>query len=142
MTGQDPPDEHPLVGVARLVRLTGEVQRAHPSLPVVGPGYSWLRQFFPHAASAAVETRKASLVGLGRGSIAYPGWVSDLAENGLLDPRRVCIACSKCSEMLRWGSRVGCAVRDAEVYADEYNQARTAARRMRRASRQKRQLGR
>ncbi len=135
MTGQDPPDEHPLAGVARLLRLAGEVQRAHPALPVVGPGYSWLRQFIPQAAAAAVETGKAALVGLGRGAIAYPDWVSDLAERGVLDPRRVCIACSKCSEMLRWGSRVGCAVRDAEIYAAEYRQARTAARRMLRTSR-------
>jgi 2,4-dienoyl-CoA reductase-like NADH-dependent reductase (Old Yellow Enzyme family) len=135
MTGQAPPGEHPLAGVARLLRLTGEVQRAHPALPVAGSSYSWLRQFFPHAAAAAVETGKASLVGLGRGSIAYPDWVSDLAEKGVLDSRRVCIACSKCSEMLRWGSRVGCAVRDAEIYAAEYRKARTAARRALRASR-------
>jgi 2,4-dienoyl-CoA reductase-like NADH-dependent reductase (Old Yellow Enzyme family) len=138
MTGQDPPGEHPLAGVARLLRLTGEVQKRRPALPVVGAGYSWLRQFFPHAAAAAVETGKASLVGLGRGAIASPDWVSDLAEKGLLNPRRVCIACSKCSEMLRWGSRVGCAVRDAEVYRDEYKKTRIAARRLRRPSRRSR----
>jgi 2,4-dienoyl-CoA reductase-like NADH-dependent reductase (Old Yellow Enzyme family) len=135
MTGQDPPGEHPLAGVARLLRLTGEIQRAHPALPIVGPGYSWLRQFFPQVAAAAVEIGKASLVGLGRGAIAYPDWVRDLAEKGILDSRRVCITCSKCSEMLRWGSRVGCAVRDSEIYADEYKKARTAARRTRRAPR-------
>jgi len=128
MIGQSPPDEHPLASVARMVRLTGEMQRAHPALPVVGTGYSWLRQFFPPAAAAAVETGKATLVGLGRGAIAYPDWVSDLAEQGILNPRRVCIACSKCSEMLRWGGRVGCAVRDAELYAEEYKKARTSAR--------------
>jgi 2,4-dienoyl-CoA reductase-like NADH-dependent reductase (Old Yellow Enzyme family) len=138
MAGQAAADEHPLAGVARLLRLTGEVQRSYSSLPVVGPGYSWLRRFIPQAAAAAVETGKAALVGLGRGALAYPDWVSDLAEQGVLDPRRVCIACSRCSEMLRWGSRVGCPVRDAEVYADEYKKARTAARRILRTSRRAR----
>ena len=35
---------------------------AFPDMAVVGPGYSWLRQFFPYAAAAAVRTGKASLM--------------------------------------------------------------------------------
>ncbi len=129
LIGQEPPDEHPLAGVARLLGLTGEIQKAFPGVGVVGPGYSWLRQYFPYAAAAALRTGKASLIGLGRESLAYPDWPNDLAEEGVLDPARVCLACSKCSLMLREGSRVGCPVRDADVYAAEYREARKAARR-------------
>ncbi len=138
LAGQELPDEHPLTGVARLLRLTGEVQKAFPDMAVVGPGYSWLRQFFPYAAAAAVRTGKASLIGLGRESLAYPDWPNDLAENGVLDPKKVCLACSKCSLMLREGSRVGCAVRDADIYAAEYREARKAARQKKRAARRTR----
>ena len=46
------PPEHPLTGVARHVRLTAEVQRAYPDLPVIGSGYSWLRHFALNAGEA------------------------------------------------------------------------------------------
>ncbi len=132
LIGQKLPDEHPLVGVARWLRLTSEVQKTFPAMPVVGAGYSWLRHLFPHVAAAMVESEKASLIGLGRGSIAFPGWVNALAADGVLDPRRVCVGCSKCSQMLRAGCAVGCAVQDAEVYQAEYKEARKRATEARR----------
>ncbi len=131
LVGQDPPDEHPLVGIARWLRLTAEVQKAFPSMAVVGAGYSWLRHFFPPVAAAMVERGKASLVGLGREALAYPDWANDLAAKGFLDPRRVCLACSKCSQMLRAGIPVGCAVRDAASYQEEYKRARRIAKELR-----------
>jgi 2,4-dienoyl-CoA reductase-like NADH-dependent reductase (Old Yellow Enzyme family) len=128
LIGQELPDEHPLVGVSRWLRLTSEIQKAFPTLLVVGAGYSWLRQFFPHVAAAMVETERVSLVGLGRESLAYPGWVNSLAADGFLDQRKVCVCCSKCSQMLRAGQPVGCAVHDADTYQVEYRKARKKAK--------------
>jgi 2,4-dienoyl-CoA reductase-like NADH-dependent reductase (Old Yellow Enzyme family) len=130
LIGQDLPDEHPLVGVARWLRLASEIQKAFPTLPVVSAGYSWLRHYSPHVAAAMVEREKASLVGLGRASLAYPGWVNALAADGLLDQREVCVCCSKCSQMLRAGLPVGCAVHDAETYQVEYREARKKAKQL------------
>ncbi|MGB7295844.1 MAG: hypothetical protein WBC70_09680 [Candidatus Aminicenantales bacterium] len=135
LIGEDLPSEHPLEGVARWLRLTAEIQKAFPTLPLVGAGYSWLRRFFPPAAAAMVETGKASLIGLGREALAYPGWVNDLAAKGLLESRRVCLACSKCSQMLGAGTPVGCAVHDASVYRDEYRRARKIVKEIRRNER-------
>jgi 2,4-dienoyl-CoA reductase-like NADH-dependent reductase (Old Yellow Enzyme family) len=132
LIGQELPDEHPLVGVSRWLRLTSEIQKAFPTLPVVGAGYSWLRQFFPHVAAAMVERERVSLIGLGRGSIAYPGWVNALAADGILDQRKVCVCCSKCSQMLRAGQPVGCAVHDADTYQVQYRKARKRAKEVRR----------
>jgi len=129
LAGQDVPDEHPLVGVARHLRLTAELQKSFPFLPVVGAGYSWLRQFFVHAAAAAVQTGKASLIGLGRLSLAYPAWPDDLARNGILDPQKTCLACSRCSQLLRGGGPVGCVVRDTSIYGGEYRRIRRKIRR-------------
>ena len=128
MIGGGVPAEHPLVGVARWLRLAGAAQADCPGLAVVGGGASWLRRFFPLAASAAVRSGRTALFGAGRGTLAYPEWARDLAERGTLDPRRVCLTCSKCSTMLRWGGPVGCAVRDADLYAPEYRRACRAAR--------------
>lgn len=130
LIGQDLPDEHPLEGVARWLRLTAEIQKGFPTLPVVSAGYSWLRHYFPHVAAAMVEREKASLVGLGRASLAYPGWANALAADGLLDQGKVCVCCSKCSQMLRAGSLVGCAVHDAETYQSEYRKARKKAKKL------------
>jgi 2,4-dienoyl-CoA reductase-like NADH-dependent reductase (Old Yellow Enzyme family) len=135
LIGRDVPSEHPLEGIARWLRLTAEVQQAFPGLPVVGAGLSWLRGFFPLVAAAMVETGKASLIGLGRTALAYPDWVNDLAAKGILDSRRVCLACSKCSQMLQAGTPVGCAVRDASVYRDEYRRARKIVKEVRRNER-------
>ena len=128
LIGQDLPDEHPLVGVARWLKLTSEIQKAFPTLPVVSAGYSWLRQHFPHVAAAMVERENASLIGLGRAALAYPGWVNALSADGFLEPSKVCVSCSKCSQMLRAGGPVGCPVHDAEAYQDEYRDARKRAK--------------
>jgi 2,4-dienoyl-CoA reductase (NADPH2) len=116
--GAPAPDEHPLEGVARHVRTTGELQRLFRDLPVVGPGYSWLRQYFPAIAAGAVEAGLATLIGWGRGALAYPDFANDLAERGALDPKRVCTTCSLCSLALRDQRPTGCFVRDPEYHAD------------------------
>ncbi len=126
--GDREPPEHPLVGVCRLISLTSEFQREMPDLPVVGTGYSWLRQFHPHVASAVIAAGQASIVGVGRGAFAYPDAPRDLMENGRLDPARVCVACSGCSELIRTGSPGGCIVRDREIYAKEYREKRARRR--------------
>jgi 2,4-dienoyl-CoA reductase-like NADH-dependent reductase (Old Yellow Enzyme family) len=111
------PDEHPLVGVARFLSITAEVQKAEPGLPVIGSGYSWLRRFWPYTAAASIARGRAAAVGLGRSAFAYPDAFRDLAENGNLDPNKTCTACSACSTLLRSGGPAGCPVRDGEVYA-------------------------
>ncbi len=69
VAGAPLPQEHPLEGVARFLHIVRQVQQAHPSLPVVGGGYSWLRQFFPYVAAAAVARA-------GSRSWAAAGWHS------------------------------------------------------------------
>ncbi len=121
------PDEHPLAGVARLLQAAATVQRAVPDVPVIGAGYSWLRHLFPHVAAAVVSAGNAALVGLGRMALAYPDFVKDLAQNGALDPKKTCTACSGCSQIMRDGGRAGCRVRDPEIYAKEYREGRARA---------------
>lgn len=110
------PEEHPLEGVARHLRIASELQRSSPGTALVGAGYSWLRAFGPGVGAAMVASGRTAIVGLGRGALAYPDFAKDLAARGRLDPRKVCTTCSLCSHLLRQGRRTGCAVRDAEVY--------------------------
>jgi len=114
------PKEHPLEGVARLIKITGELQREIPKIPLVGTGYTWLRHFFPHVAAAVISREEASLIGLGRSSFAYPNAPKELMNKGSMDPNKACITCSRCTELMRGGHVSGCAIRDKEIYGEEY----------------------
>ena len=81
-------------------------------MPVVATGLSWLRQFWPPVAAGLLKAGGAQLAGLGRGMFAYPDAPADLMARGALVPVKCCIACSRCTELMRMGSTAGCAVRD------------------------------
>ena len=114
------PNEHPIKGIGRLLGLTARIQQTFPDIPCVGTGYSWLRQYFPYIGAAVIRRGEASFIGLGRSSFAYPDAPKDLMEKGCLDPKKVCVTCSCCSELARAGGPAGCVIRDKAVYAEEY----------------------
>jgi 2,4-dienoyl-CoA reductase-like NADH-dependent reductase (Old Yellow Enzyme family) len=114
--GSTPSPEHPLVGVSRLLDMVTTLQHGVAALPMVGTGYSWLRQYFPHVAAGAIDAGNATIAGVGRLAFAYPDFARDLLEEGKLDPGECCLACSGCTELMRSGGPIGCIVRDREVY--------------------------
>ena len=118
--GASVPDEHPLEGVMRLLDVTAELQREFADVPFVGTGYSWLRQFYPNIGAAVLNRGMASLIGLGRGAFAYPDAPKDLMNTGSMNPRKTCITCSKCTELMRHSLATGCVTRDSEIYAKKF----------------------
>ena len=72
------------------------------------------------AAAGALAAGGASFVGLGRSSFAYPDAPRDLMEKNSLISSKVCVACSRCTELMKAGRITGCVVRDKEIYAREY----------------------
>ncbi len=123
VAGTGPSPEHPLAGVVRLLGLAGEMQAAAGRVPVVATGLSWLRQFWPNVAAAVVERGQAAFAGLGREAFAYPDAPADLMAHGSLDQTKCCIACSKCTELMRLGSTPGCATRDRPLYSEIHREA-------------------
>jgi len=120
LPGAPIPPEHPLEGISRLISITAEFQKEFPELPIVGTGYTWLRHFFPHVGAAVLRNKKATFIGVGRSAFAYPGAPLDLMEKGKMDPKKVCISCSRCSEMMRMGGIAGCVMKDKEIYGKKY----------------------
>jgi 2,4-dienoyl-CoA reductase (NADPH2) len=118
------PEEHPLVGVTRLVHLARAVKARYPDLVVVGTGYSWLRHHLGHIAAAVIARGWADIVGAGREAFAYPDFARDLLTTGRMNPRKACIACSRCTQIMRDQGRAGCAVFDREVYGPIYKAGR------------------
>ncbi|MHC4500903.1 MAG: oxidoreductase [Planctomycetota bacterium] len=119
--------EHPLVGVARLINLAGEIQKEFSDIAVVGTGYSWLRTLMPSVAAASKANGLASIIGVGRMAFAYPDFAKDIVLEGKLDAKKVCIACSKCSQIMIDGGMIGCVVRDREIYGPIYQKCRAGA---------------
>jgi 2,4-dienoyl-CoA reductase (NADPH2) len=126
--GAPSPPEHPVIGVARLIGLCGQLQKQHPDVAMIGTGYSWLRTMIGQVAAGAVAAGLARVIGLGRGGFAYPDFAADLLKKGKLDPKKICVACSGCTQIMRDGGRTGCIVRDAEVYGPIYRAGRNEAK--------------
>ena len=121
------PPEHSLQGVERFLHIVRAVQQAYPDLPVVGGGYSVLRQFLPNVGAAAVQQGWVSLIGGGRMSFAYPEFAREVVHGRPLDPEKVCVACSACTQIMRDGGRSGCVPRDAAIYEPIYKAGRAEA---------------
>lgn len=119
--------EHPLRGVERMIRLTGEIQKAFGQMILVGSGYSWLQHLMPYVGAAVLENGMAGIIGAGRLALAYPDFAKDILIKGKLDPSKVCIACSACTQIMRDGFTTGCVVRDNKVYGPIYKQGRLAS---------------
>lgn len=117
--GYEPP-EHPLIGVERLLNLGRMVQEEAKKAVVIGTGYSWLRQYAPYVAAGVINKGWTTMVGFGRQAFAYPDFAKDIIENKELNPRKVCITCSKCAELKAKKKNSGCVVRDIEVYVPIY----------------------
>lgn len=112
------PDEHPLEGVERFVKLVKQAQDCNPDLTIINAGFSYLREFAPNVAAGALEIGAGRLAGFGRALFANPDIPRQLRENGRIDKKRTCVSCSLCTDHLRKGICTGCFVRDREVYHD------------------------
>ncbi|AEB06654.1 NADH:flavin oxidoreductase/NADH oxidase [Coriobacterium glomerans PW2] len=107
-----------------IFRYTRELQSVAGEVPIVGNGYSWLRQFLPNAGAANLAAGGCGFVGQGRSAFAYPDAAHDIFTFGSMDPAKCCVACSKCTQIMRDHGTTGCVVRDSEVYLPVYQNGR------------------
>ncbi|MCC6730829.1 MAG: NADH:flavin oxidoreductase [Chthonomonadales bacterium] len=102
------PPEDPLVGVARHLHVTRTLKELAPDMVLVGTGYTYLQEYLPHVAQAAVRARWTDLVGVGRLVLAYPELPADLLAGRELQTKRVCRTFSDCTTAPRAGLPSGC----------------------------------
>jgi NADPH2 dehydrogenase len=111
------PPEDPLVGVARQMAVTHELKQRFPNLLMVGSGYTYLQDFLPHVAQAAVREGWVDFVGLGRMVLTYPEYLWEASECGEIQRKRICRTFSDCTTAPRKGLPSGCYPLD-EYYKD------------------------
>lgn len=114
----------PLATLARRIEVTRAIRDAVPSIPVIGGGYSWLRQWLPAVAAGVVNDGAATLIGVGRAALAYPDLAGDVIRAGRLDPDRCCLLCSACMQLLKDGGPSGCVIMDRAQYGEHYRRQR------------------
>jgi 2,4-dienoyl-CoA reductase-like NADH-dependent reductase (Old Yellow Enzyme family) len=117
------PPEDPLAGVARQMQITRALKRQFPRLVLVGSAYTYLQDFLPHVAQAAVREGWVDCVGLGRMVLSYPALPLDIIGGRPIQRKAVCRTFSDCTTAPRGGLPSGCYPLD-----DYYKQSDDAAR--------------
>ena len=111
--------EHPLSGVERMMECVGAVQAENPDMTIIGSAFSYVGKEGENIASGAIENGVCKIAGFGRQAFAYPDFAKDILAGGM-DAKKCCLACGKCSELMRAGQVAGCPIRDSEVYMPIY----------------------
>jgi 2,4-dienoyl-CoA reductase-like NADH-dependent reductase (Old Yellow Enzyme family) len=102
------PPEDPLIGVARQMEVTHCLKQKFPKLVFVGSAYSYLQDYLPHVAQAAVRLGWVDSVGIGRMLLTYPEILWDATEGHAIDRARICRTFSDCTTAPRNGLPSGC----------------------------------
>jgi 2,4-dienoyl-CoA reductase-like NADH-dependent reductase (Old Yellow Enzyme family) len=122
------PAEDPLVGVALQMNVTREVKQRFPNLIVVGTAYSYLQDFLPHVAQAAVRERWVDAVAMGRMILTYPELLYDVSEGKTVEHKRICRTFSDCTTAPRKGLPSGCYPLDPYYKNSEFTEKLKAAK--------------
>ncbi len=105
--GYQPPED-PLIGVARQMEATRRVKQKFPALIFVGTAYTYLQDYLPHVAQAALREGWVDLVGIGRMALTYPELLWDASMGNTVEHKRVCRTFSDCTTAPRKGLPSGC----------------------------------
>lgn len=115
--------EAPSVGLERFEIIERHIKEKFPTLPVVGSGLSYYREDLFEQTERQLREGVCDLVGFGRMWLAYPMFYRDY-KNGTFNFKNCCLACSKCTELMRAGKVSGCAVFN-EYYRELYKTIRS-----------------
>jgi NADPH2 dehydrogenase len=105
--GYQPPED-PLVGVDRQIVTTRRLKEQFPNLILVGTAYTYLQQFLPNVAQAAVGQGWVDSIGLGRMVLSYPTLPLDILRGSNMQTKLICRTFSDCTTAPRNGLISGC----------------------------------
>lgn len=100
--------EDPLLGVMRHLEVTRQLKAKFSDFCLVGSGYTYLQDFLPFVAQAAVREGWTDFVGLGRMVLSYPEILLDAMEGRKQQRKKVCRTFSDCTTAPRNGIVSGC----------------------------------
>ncbi len=108
------------VGMKRVYDVTKEITESFPDMKFVVSALSYEGENAIEYAEKLLSEGVGDFAGFGRMTFAYPTFYKDYTDKGSLEKNKVCIKCSKCSELMRAGTVAGCVIRDSEIYMPYY----------------------
>lgn len=120
--GKYEPEEHPFTGIGRMIAGIGEVKKAVPEMVIFGSAPTYLRQFADLYTAGAVEEGFCDGMLFGRMAFAAPDYANEIIKNGRIDPKRVCMTCGKCGDLIRAHKPTGCVIRDPKTFMPFYKE--------------------
>lgn len=120
--GKYVPDEHPFVGLDRMIHGIGEVKKAVPEMVIYGSAPTYLRQYADLFTAGAVEEGLCDGMLFGRMAFADPDFANEIVKDGRINPKRVCMTCGKCGDLIRAHKPTGCVIRDPETFLPFYRE--------------------
>lgn len=120
--GKYEPEEHPFTGIGRMIAGIGEVKKAVPEMVIFGSTPTYLRQFADLYTAGAVEEGFCDGMLFGRMAFADPDYANEIIKNGRIDPKRVCMTCGKCGDLIRAHKPTGCVIRDPKTFMPFYKE--------------------
>ena len=120
--GKYEPDEHPFVGLSRMIHGIGAVKKAVPEMTVWASAPTYLRAYADLFSAGAVEQSLCDGMLFGRMAFADPDFANEIVKNGRIDPKRVCLTCGKCGDLIRAHKPTGCVIRDSKTFMPFYKE--------------------
>lgn len=114
------PDLTAMQSLMQMLTMTKAI-KATTDICVVGSALSYLRHYAPYVAAKAIDEHYFDIAGFGRMAFAYPSFATDIIKQEKMEAKESCIACSKCTEMMRMGGVSGCPVKD-RLYVGIYKE--------------------
>ena len=108
------------IGLERIYGVTKELNSDFPDMHFIASGLTYPGENAMEYAEKIINDGIADFAGFGRLTFAYPLFYKDYIEKGKLDKNKLCLKCSKCTELMRAGTVAGCPIRDGEVYMPYY----------------------
>ena len=120
--GKYAPEEHPFVGLHRMIYGIGEVKKAVPEMTIWASAPTYLRAYADLFTAGAVEEGLCDGMLFGRMAFADPDFANEIVRNGRIDPNRVCLTCGKCGDLIRAHKPTGCVIRDSKTFMPFYKE--------------------
>ena len=107
------PFEPQLAGIDRMLTCARLAKEKAPNAVVVGSALTWLREFAPGVAAAAIGKGWYDIAGFGRQALAYPEFSADILSGRGMKRGRCCVTCCGCTTMIKKkGKELCCVMKD------------------------------
>ena len=87
---------------------------------VYGSAPTYLRQYADLFTAGAVKEGFCDGMLFGRMAFADPDFANEIIRYGRINPKRVCMTCGKCGDLIRAHKPTGCVIRDPDIFMPFY----------------------